>query len=211
MPLSAEEYDALTPDAQRAHDAAEAERERAEQAALPYRWTQALDHVEVSVPVPEGTRAKQVRVDFGRTRLCVVVHGTTIVEVCAVPHDSHRASSPNPCVRTTARGRSVRGAAHADDGTTLVIHLEKENQNEWWAHVVTHHPRIDTTKIRPEDSKLSDLDGETRYVSTDEPKRYGGKDDGTSPRLTTQYDNRQKVRMPRLTEQLAQRAPGAPM
>lgn len=115
MPLSAEEYDALTPDAQRAHDAAEAERERAEQAALPYRWTQALDHVEVSVPVPEGTRAKQVRVDFGRTRLCVVVHGTTIVEVRAAhltQGELAKPVRPDDCTWTIGTRRGSRRRRH---------------------------------------------------------------------------------------------------
>lgn len=48
------------------------------------------------------------------------------------------------------------------DGQELEITLEKKNQQQWWPHVLQSDPKIDVTKISPEQSKLSDLDGETR-------------------------------------------------
>lgn len=37
-----------------------------------------------------------------------------------------------------------------------------KNQNKWWESAVEGDPKIDTTKIQPESSRLDELDGETR-------------------------------------------------
>lgn len=51
-----------------------------------------------------------------------------------------------------------------ENQSAIIIHLEKINKMEWWSSVIDGHPSIDTSKIQPENSKLGDLDAETRSM-----------------------------------------------
>jgi murein L,D-transpeptidase YafK len=49
-----------------------------------------------------------------------------------------------------------------EDGRELSIALQKDNKMEWWKCVCEGDAEIDTTKVQPENSKLDDLDADTR-------------------------------------------------
>ncbi|GAB1311007.1 Nuclear movement protein nudC [Madurella fahalii] len=134
-----------------AEEAAARAKEQAEQAALPYKWTQTIGDLDVAITVPGNLKGRDLAVSFTKTGITAGVKGQAPILEGTFPH----AIRPDDSTWTLTTG--------ADGASKVIeIHLDKANKMEWWAHVVTSAPKIDVTKIVPENSKLSDLDGETR-------------------------------------------------
>jgi len=136
----------MSEDERKAKDKADREREAAEQAALPYKWTQLLGEVDVHVPLPAGTRGRDLAVVIQKKKLSLGLKGS-----------QDKILEGELCKEIKVEDSTWT----LEDGVAL-IHLEKLDQQAWWENVLTHHPKIDTRKIEPGNSKLSDLDGETR-------------------------------------------------
>ena len=52
----------------------------------------------------------------------------------------------------------------SDDGKEIELYLQKVDTMCWWTQVTTDQEEINTRKVEPENSKLSDLDAETRQT-----------------------------------------------
>ncbi|KYK57309.1 nuclear movement protein nudC [Drechmeria coniospora] len=125
-------------------------KEAEEQAALPYKWVQTISELDVTFTVPGNMKSRDLVVDIQKQSLSAGIKGQEPVIKGDLPH-------------AIIVGDSTWTLTTNADGTkTVEIHLDKANKMEWWAHVVTSAPTIDVTKIQPDSSKLSDLDGQTR-------------------------------------------------
>ena len=80
-----------------AAEAAAREKEAAEQAALPYKWRQTIADVDISVPVPKGSRARDLVVEIKKFRLKVGVKGKDpIIDVGLIHPTSMTCAKLNP-------------------------------------------------------------------------------------------------------------------
>eukprot|EP01041_Mallomonas_annulata_P002645 gene2645-5194_t len=113
-----------------------------------YSWIQTLSDLIVTVPVPLGTKTKMLIVDITNKRLKVGVKGETPI----IDGELHKRVIVDDCFWTLEDGREVS------------ISLQKDNKMEWWKSVIIGDPEINTQKVQPENSKLGDLDAETRQT-----------------------------------------------
>ncbi|MCJ1385404.1 hypothetical protein MMC17_008527 [Xylographa soralifera] len=148
-----------TPEEREKKDAEAKAREEEEQSKLPYKWTQTIGDLDITVPVPGNLKGKDFTVVLSKTKLKVGVKGQEPILDGDLPHPIHVDEST---WTLTTLPPSDKSAANAQPSKVIDIHLDKSNKMEWWPHVITSAPKIDTSKITPENSKLSDLDGETR-------------------------------------------------
>ncbi|MCJ1313562.1 hypothetical protein MMC25_007241 [Agyrium rufum] len=136
-------------------DKVEAERkakEDAEQAKLPYKWTQTIGDLDITAQFPGNLKGRDFVVEFTKDKIKVAIRGQEPLLEGTFPH----------LIRPSESTWTLDTLSSPPNTKELSIHLDKSNKMEWWPHVVTSAPAIDVTKITPENSKLSDLDGETR-------------------------------------------------
>lgn len=118
-----------------------------------YDWGQALDTVDVDVFLPDNFNTRQLDVKMSATKLCVKnkVTGAAILE--GTWFKPIHVDDSIWCIETDAKGQKY-----------LQLNLQKKNGQNWWECLLEGEEKINTQKVEPENSKLSDLDGETRSV-----------------------------------------------
>ncbi|KAL2542220.1 Protein BOBBER 2 [Abeliophyllum distichum] len=111
-----------------------------------YSWGQSLQEVNITVPVPPGTKSRFITCEIKKNYLKVGLKGQPPV----IDGELFQPVKVEDCFWSL------------EDQKSISILLTKQNQMEWWKYLVKGEPEIDTQKVEPENSKLSDLDPETR-------------------------------------------------
>lgn len=114
-----------------------------------YRWIQTLEEVTVFVKLPDNITSKQLDIQMKASSLKIGVKGQTPIIDGAL----HKKIKTGDSLWTLETDGPKR---------TLQLTLAKVDGMNWWNCIIEGDPKINTQKVEPENSKLSDLDSETR-------------------------------------------------
>jgi hypothetical protein len=116
-----------------------------------YIWTQKLEDMQMSIPVDENLKGKDLVVKYKAKSLFVgIKNGETIID----------GEFPFPIKPDSFVW--VLESSNITNTKMINIVFEKFDSMKWWDCAIKGDPVIDTQKINPEPSKLSDLDPEMR-------------------------------------------------
>ncbi|KAH8967037.1 hypothetical protein BDL97_03G057100 [Sphagnum fallax] len=113
-----------------------------------YSWTQTLSDITLIIPVPVGTKPSSVICEIKSKHLKAGLK----LQSPLVEGELSNLVKTDDCFWSIEEGRA------------LSILLAKQNNMAYWKNVIERDPMIDIEKVEPENSKLSDLDPETRQT-----------------------------------------------
>mmetsp|Transcript_25354 Transcript_25354/g.65502 ORF Transcript_25354/g.65502 Transcript_25354/m.65502 type:complete len:352 (-) Transcript_25354:364-1419(-) len=119
-----------------------------------YVWEQTIADVTIAVPLPAGTRSRDILCVIGRRHLKLQLKGG---DVPVLDDDYPCDDRNNQCIWEQVK--TEQSFWNFADGK-CTIYLEKERES-WWKSALHGHVEIDTTKV---DSvkRVEDYDGETQ-------------------------------------------------
>ncbi|OLY85210.1 Nuclear movement protein nudC [Smittium mucronatum] len=119
-----------------------------------YEWTQTLADVDIIVPLPVGTKSKDLSIIIKPNSLSAILKQSQFTFIDGKLKESIVSDDSTWSISTSS----------SLNQPILEIHLEKQNKMQWWPCVVEGSKEIDVSKIEPENSNLSDLPTETRAM-----------------------------------------------